>query len=69
MSLNYCKYKNGAYYLTGDEGSELGGVFPCRIDTDNYNKLLKIAHKNGILTFDISTVINFVINDYCKIKG
>lgn len=57
-------YKDGTYYMDANEGSASNFHFNCLITPEHYNKLLKIAHKNGILTFDISTVINYVIETY-----
>ena len=38
--------------------------FECRINPDNYQKLTAIAHKNGLMTLDVSTVINYVIQNF-----
>ena len=38
--------------------------FDVQLDPGTYSKLLMIAHENGILTFDLSTAINFVIDNF-----
>lgn len=59
------KYNDGSWY-DDNEGSLSHYKFECMIGPDNYQRLLRIAHDNGMMTFDISTVINFMIENFNK---
>ena len=62
----YNTYENGTYNFRYSEAARKDYRFEVVIDPGNYDNLLKIAHENGILTFDVSTVINFVIEQYSR---
>ena len=52
------------YKWDDKEGSDKGYRFECRMDPSTYQKLLYIMHKSGIVTFDISTAINYTIKNF-----
>lgn len=46
------------------EGSDKNYMFECRLNPGTYEKLLRIMHKNGIVTFDVSAAINYAIENF-----
>ena len=54
------------YKWNDKEGADKNYTFECRLDPETYEKLLYIIHKSGIVTFDISTAINYVIKNFTK---
>lgn len=59
----YIETQDGFRY-NDTEGSASNYNFTVHISPDNYSKLLLIAHKKGILTFDISSVLEYVIKNF-----
>lgn len=59
LSDNPNGYKWNRHECTTDKYT-----FTCEIYPDNYQRLLTIAHRNNIQTFDVSTIINYVIETY-----
>ena len=53
------RYDDTEYAYNGNNG-----MITFRIELDNYYKLSKLAHTNGIMTLDIGTMINLVIKNY-----
>lgn len=47
-----------------DEGADKHYTFECRLTPETYAKLLKIMHKSKIVTFDISSAINYAIKNF-----
>lgn len=60
--------RNDGYGWNDTEGSNVDYKFMCQLDPLSYRNLLMIAHENKILTFDVSYMINYVINNYPR-KG
>ncbi len=46
------------------EGADKNYMFECRLNPETYEKLLRIMHKNGIVTFDVSAAINYTIKNF-----
>ena len=63
--MAYVYYDDGSTF-DDFEGSKNGYEFNCRLNPGTYQKLIDIAHNEGLRTFDISRVINYVIDKHEK---
>lgn len=63
--MAYVYYDDGSKF-DDLEGSRNNYEFNCRLNPGTYQKLIDIAHNEGLRTFDISTVINYVIDKHGK---
>ena len=52
------------YKWNDKEGADKHYRFDCQLSPATYSKLLFIIHNHGIITFDISTAINYVIENF-----
>lgn len=56
--------KIGDYYYFSDEGLDENFNFMVQLTPENYIKLLKLTRENGLITFDISVALNYLIEKY-----
>ncbi len=59
----FLKNLDGTWY-DDTECDRNNSMITFHIDSSNYNKLMRIAHESGIMTFDIGKIINLVIEKY-----
>lgn len=52
------------YKWNDNEGADKNYTFECHLSPETYSKLLRIMHKSGIVTFDISAAINYAIKNF-----
>lgn len=56
--------KLGNYYYFSGEGLGDDFNFMVQFTPENYIKLLKLTRENGLITFDISVALNYLIENY-----
>lgn len=63
--MKWIEYPDGSRFDV-DEGSKCDYIFEIKLTPDTYKRLAEIAHEEGILTFDVGKVINFVVENFEK---